>query len=81
MDWDSLKIAHATARHGSLNAAARTLGTTQPTVSWRLDSLERRIGEKEIKKSIGSDSVDLSLPAIALRPAITPTDLWRHRPL
>ena len=46
MDWDSLKIALAIARHGSLNAAARALGTTQPTVSRRLDGLERRIGDK-----------------------------------
>ena len=46
MDWDDLKIAHAIARHGSLNAAARVLGTTQPTVSRRLDALEQRIGAK-----------------------------------
>lgn len=52
MDWDSLKIAHAIAPHGSLNAAARTLGTTQPTVSRRLDSLERRIGEKLFEREI-----------------------------
>ena len=52
MDWDSLKIAHAIARHGSLNAAARALGTTQPTVSRRLDSLERRIGEKLFEREV-----------------------------
>jgi len=46
LDWDDLKIAHAIARHGSLNAAARALGTTQPTVSRRLDALEQRIGAK-----------------------------------
>jgi DNA-binding transcriptional LysR family regulator len=44
VDWDDLKIAHAIARHGSLSAAARSLGTTQPTVSRRLSGLERRIG-------------------------------------
>jgi DNA-binding transcriptional LysR family regulator len=44
LDWDDLKIAQAIARHGSLNAAARALGTTQPTVSRRLDALEQRIG-------------------------------------
>jgi len=46
MDWDDLKFAFAVARHGSLSAAARVLGTTQPTVSRRLDGLERRIGVK-----------------------------------
>ena len=53
MGWDSLKIAHAIARHGSLNAAARTLGTTRLTVSLRLDSLERRIGEKLFEREVG----------------------------
>ncbi|KGM31650.1 LysR family transcriptional regulator, partial [Inquilinus limosus] len=46
MDWDDLKIAFAVARHGSLSAAARALRTTQPTVSRRLDGLERRVGVK-----------------------------------
>jgi DNA-binding transcriptional LysR family regulator len=46
MDWDDLKIAHAVARHGSLSAAARALGSTQPTVSRRLNALERRLGVK-----------------------------------
>jgi DNA-binding transcriptional LysR family regulator len=46
VDWDDLKIAHAIARHGSLSAAARALGTTQPTVSRRLSALERQIGVK-----------------------------------
>ena len=46
MDWDDLKIAHAIARRGSLSAAARALGTTQPTVSRRLSALEGRIGVK-----------------------------------
>src|SRR5262245_13981864 len=46
MDWDDLKIAHAIARHGSLSAAARALGSTQPTVSRHLSELERRIGVK-----------------------------------
>jgi DNA-binding transcriptional LysR family regulator len=51
LDWDDLKIAHAIARHGSLNAAARVLGTTQPTVSRRLDALERRIGAKLFERA------------------------------
>jgi DNA-binding transcriptional LysR family regulator len=46
VDWDDLRIALAVARHGSLSAAARALGTTQPTVSRRLDAFERRTGAK-----------------------------------
>jgi DNA-binding transcriptional LysR family regulator len=46
MDWDDLKVVHAIARHGSLSAAARALGTTQPTVSRRLSALEKSIGGK-----------------------------------
>jgi DNA-binding transcriptional LysR family regulator len=53
MDWDDLKIAHAVARHGSLSAAARALGTTQPTVSRRLSALERRIGVKLFEREAG----------------------------
>lgn len=51
MDWDDLKIALAIAQHGSLNAAARALGTTQPTVSRRLDGLERHIGAKLFERA------------------------------
>jgi DNA-binding transcriptional LysR family regulator len=50
-DWDDLKIILAIARHGSLNAAARALGTTQPTVSRRLDALERRVGVKLFERA------------------------------
>jgi len=53
MDWDDLKIAHAVARHGSLSAAARALGSTQPTVSRRLTALERRIGVKLFEREAG----------------------------
>src|SRR5512132_2448223 len=53
MDWDDLKIAHAVARHGSLSAAARVLGTTQPTVSRRLSALELRIGVKLFEREAG----------------------------
>jgi DNA-binding transcriptional LysR family regulator len=53
LDWDDLKIALAIARHGSLNAAARALGTTQPTVSRRLDGLERRIGVRLFERTPG----------------------------
>jgi DNA-binding transcriptional LysR family regulator len=53
LDWDDLKIVHAIARHGSLSAAARALRTTQPTVSRRLSSLERRIGARLFERQAG----------------------------
>ncbi|WP_432731102.1 LysR family transcriptional regulator [Variovorax sp. W6] len=46
INWDDLKFALAIARHGTLSAAARELGTTQPTVSRRLDALELRLQAK-----------------------------------
>jgi len=62
LDWDDLKIALAIARHGSLNAAARALGTTQPTVSRRLDALEDRIGAKLFERAASG----LSLTALCI---------------
>ena len=53
MNWDDLKIAHAIARHGSLSAAARALGSTQPTVGRRLNALEQRIGAKLFEREAG----------------------------
>lgn len=46
INWDDLKFALAIARCGTLSAAARALGTTQPTVSRRLDALELRLQAK-----------------------------------
>ncbi|RSZ33835.1 MULTISPECIES: LysR family transcriptional regulator [unclassified Variovorax] len=46
INWDDLKFALAIARYGTLSAAARALGTTQPTVSRRLDALELRLQAK-----------------------------------
>ncbi|RPE79704.1 LysR family transcriptional regulator [Vulcaniibacterium tengchongense] len=51
MDWDDLRIFLAVARHGSLGAAARALGTTQPTISRRLSAFERRVGAKLLERS------------------------------
>ncbi|TWT05788.1 LysR family transcriptional regulator [Reyranella sp. CPCC 100927] len=52
MDWDDLKFTLAVARHGSLSAAARALGTTQPTVGRRLNNFERRLGVKLFERSV-----------------------------
>lgn len=51
LDWDDLKIALAVARHGSLTAAARALGSTQPTVSRRLDTLAHRLGAQLFERA------------------------------
>jgi DNA-binding transcriptional LysR family regulator len=53
MDWDDLKIVLAVARQGSINSAAKALGTTQPTVSRRLNGLERRIGVRLFERAAG----------------------------
>lgn len=66
MDWNDLKFALAVAQHGSLSAAGRALGTSQPTVSRRLDRFERRIGVKLFERdkdgmsptSIGLEVID-----------------------
>jgi DNA-binding transcriptional LysR family regulator len=52
LDWDDLKLVLAIARHGSLSSAARALGTTQPTVSRRLDGIEGRIGAKLFERAV-----------------------------
>ncbi|ARP82244.1 LysR family transcriptional regulator [Bordetella genomosp. 8] len=44
MDWSDLRIFLAIAREGSLGAAARVLGQTQPTMGRRLKSLEQQVG-------------------------------------
>lgn len=46
VDWDDLRVVHAVLRHGSFGAAARALGSTQPTVSRRIDAFERRLGSR-----------------------------------
>ena len=43
MDWDDYRYFLAIARAGSLTAAGRALGVSQPTVSRRLESMEARL--------------------------------------
>ncbi|MET1028616.1 MAG: LysR family transcriptional regulator, partial [Dongiaceae bacterium] len=40
----------ALARHGSLSAAARALSVNHATISRRISSLERRLGEKLVER-------------------------------
>ena len=44
MDWDDIRIFLAVARHGSLRAAGRALGLSQPTVGRRLAGFEASFG-------------------------------------
>ncbi len=43
-DWDNVRFFLAAARAGSLNAAAKMIGASQPTMSRRIAALERNIG-------------------------------------
>lgn len=53
MEWDDLRTFLAIARHGTLSAAARTLGVTQPTMGRRLAAMEERIGARLLQKQPG----------------------------
>jgi DNA-binding transcriptional LysR family regulator len=44
MDWDDLRVIHAVVGAGSLSAAARRLGLSQPTIGRRVQALEERLG-------------------------------------
>ena len=44
LDWNQLKAFLQTAQTGSLSAAARKLGLTQPTLSRQVAAIERRMG-------------------------------------
>src|SRR5918995_6684088 len=44
MDWDGVRVFLAVARHGSLRAAGRALGLSQPTIGRRLAVFEATFG-------------------------------------
>ncbi len=50
-DWTYYRTLLAVLRTGSLSAAARELGLTQPTVGRQIDALERAIGQKLFTRS------------------------------
>jgi DNA-binding transcriptional LysR family regulator len=66
MDWNHIRAFHATAATGSLSAAARRLGLTQPTLSRQVLALEadlgvalfERRGRKLVLTQIGMDLLD-----------------------
>ncbi|MCC5968850.1 MAG: LysR family transcriptional regulator [Pararhodobacter sp.] len=66
VDWNQLRAFHATATTGSLSAAARQLGLTQPTMSRQIAALEAglgvdlfdRVGRKLVLTLIGAELRD-----------------------
>src|SRR3984893_785786 len=44
IDWDDVRVFLAVARHGSLRAAGRALGLSQPTIGRRLAAFETTFG-------------------------------------
>lgn len=52
IDWSDIAIYLAVAEAGSLSAAARRLGTSQPTLGRRLAGLERQLGTTLFNRSV-----------------------------
>lgn len=53
MEWSDLKIFLAIARAGTLGAAARQIGQTQPTLGRRLRALEGALGQSLFQRTSG----------------------------
>ncbi len=53
-NWDDFRIFAAIVAEGSLSAAARRLGLSQPTVGRRLQALERALGAKLLDRVAGA---------------------------
>lgn len=66
LDWNHIRAFHATATTGSLSAAARQLGLTQPTLSRQVASLEatlgvalfERVGRKLVLSQVGAQMLE-----------------------
>jgi DNA-binding transcriptional LysR family regulator len=54
MDWDDVRVFLAVARHGSLRAAGRALGLSQPTIGRRLATFETTFGGGQLVPSAES---------------------------
>ncbi|QYO76041.1 LysR family transcriptional regulator [Devosia salina] len=51
MDWDDVRVFLSIARNGTLGAAARDIGQTQPTLGRRLRGLEQAVGQTLFQRS------------------------------
>ena len=67
LDWALLQSFAAVGAHGSLSAAARATGSSQPTLSRHISTLEQRLGERLFDRATGG----VELTAVGL-------DLLRH---
>lgn len=66
--WNEIELVLAIAETGSLSGAARTLRTTQPTVSRRLADLEAELGEPLFQRTV-TGAVPTSFGERLLEPA------------
>ena len=64
MEWSDLKIFLAVAREGTLGAAARRLGQTQPTMGRRIRALEAAVGQTLFQRT--SDGFVLTDEGVAV---------------
>jgi DNA-binding transcriptional LysR family regulator len=51
VEWDDIRVFLAVARHGTLGAAARDIGQTQPTMGRRLRALETALGHQLFQRT------------------------------
>jgi DNA-binding transcriptional LysR family regulator len=68
MDWDDARVFLAVARHGSLRAAGRALGLSQPTIGRRLAAFEAVFGGPALFDRL-PEGLRLNAAGEALRPA------------
>lgn len=67
MDWDDARLFLAVARHGTLRAAGRALGLSQPTVGRRLARFEAALGAERMFDRL-PDGLRLTAAGTALLP-------------
>lgn len=67
LDWSDIHLFLAVAEQGTLTAAARSLGFTQPTLGRRIHSLEQSLGQKLFQRT--SEGFLLTEAGNALLPA------------
>ena len=84
--WDLYRSLHAVLREGSLSAAARALGLTQPTIGRHVDALEAALGRRLFLRSqrglLATEAARAMLPYLdalaatsaALRRTVTTTE-------
>ncbi|WP_299282708.1 LysR family transcriptional regulator [uncultured Tateyamaria sp.] len=66
-DWSHIQSFAAVAEHGSLSAAARAVGTSQPTLSRHITALESDLGTRLFDRSLGG-----------MTPTVAGTELMAH---